>query len=248
MKWRIVNPEIHDAYMNMALDEAVSTGIRDGSSSPTIRFYSWKPSAVSIGYFQSIKDEVNLEVCRELGIDCIRRWTGGGAVYHDYEGEITYSIIAPASIFPKNIIESYRLICGWIIKALEKLGICADFRPVNDILVNNKKISGSAQTRRGGILLQHGTLLYSLDLITMFSVLNVSKQKISDKMIQSAQERVTCILNHNNVDKRDVYEALIEAFTEDKEYEFGAWNEDEIARAKELAEMKYRSYEWMFMR
>ena len=83
MKWRIVGLETHDAYFNMALDEAISEGIMNGSSPPTIRFYTWKPGAVSIGYFQSIRDEVNLKTCKELGIDHIRRWTGGGAVYHD---------------------------------------------------------------------------------------------------------------------------------------------------------------------
>lgn len=248
MKWRVVKPEVYDAYLNMALDEAVSEGVRNGSSPPTIRFYNWKPGAVSIGYFQGIRDEVNLEVCRELGVDCIRRWTGGGAVYHDYGGEVTYSVIAPAGMFPKNIIESYRLICDWIVRALGSLGIEAEFRPINDILVGSKKISGSAQTRRGGVLLQHGTLLYDLDLATMFSVLNVSQQKISDKMILSAQERVTCVLKHSGAGKEEVYEALIGAFTEGKEYEFGAWSRDEMERARELAEGKYRSEEWMFLR
>jgi len=248
MKWRVVDLETHEAYINMALDEAISEGVRSGSSLPTIRFYNWKPSAVSIGYFQGIRDEVNLEVCRELGVDCIRRWTGGGAVYHDFEGEITYSVIAPASIFPKNIIESYRLICGWVVKGLESLGIEAEFKPINDILVKNKKISGSAQTRRGGILLQHGTLLYGLDLKTMFSVLNVSRQKITDKMIKSAEERVTCVLEHSGVGKKEVYEALVDAFTEGKDYEYGAWSMDELARAKELAEQKYRSDAWMYLR
>jgi len=248
MKWRVVELETHDAFFNMALDEAVSEGIMNGSSPPTIRFYTWKPSAVSIGYFQSMKDEVNLETCRELGIDCIRRWTGGGAVYHDAEGEITYSLIAPASLFPKNIIKSYEVICGWIVDGLKNLGIDAVFSPVNDVLVGGKKISGSAQTRRGGILLQHGTVLYDLDLATMFNVLNVSKQKISDKMMQSAQERVTSISKHMNVDKKDVYQALLRAFTKDKDHEAGAWNEDEITGAKELAEQKYKTEEWLFLR
>ncbi|HEY9205223.1 MAG TPA: biotin/lipoate A/B protein ligase family protein [Candidatus Methanoperedens sp.] len=248
MKWRVVNPETHDAYLNMAIDEAVSEGIRNGSSPPTIRFYTWEPCAVSIGYFQGIRDEVNLETCRELGVDCIRRWTGGGAVYHDQWGEITYSVIAPANMFPKNIIESYRMICGWLVKALGSLGIEAEFRPVNDILVGNKKISGSAQTRRGGVLLQHGTLLYDLDLETMFSVLNVSRQKISDKMIQSAKERVTCILWHSDAGRNEVYETLVDSFTEGKDHEFGTWSSDELARAGELAEMKYKSEEWTYLK
>ena len=248
MKWRVIGLETHDAYLNMALDEAISEGLRAGSSPPTIRFYNWEPSAVSIGYFQGIRDEVNLEVCREHGVDCIRRWTGGGAVYHDFEGEITYSVIAPAGIFPKNIIESYGLICGWLVKGLESLGIEAEFRPVNDILVKGKKISGSAQTRRGGIFLQHGTLLYGLDLKTMFSVLNVSKQKITDKMIKSAEERVTCVKMHCDAGKKEVYEALVNAFTDDKDYEAGTWSWDELARARELAVKKYRSNEWTYLR
>ena len=248
MKWRVVELETHDAYLNMALDEAVSEDIMNGSSPPTIRFYTWKPGAVSIGYFQSMKDEVNLDTCRELGIDCIRRWTGGGAVYHDAKGEITYSLIAPASLFPKNIIRSYEMICGWIVNGLKTLGIDAVFSPVNDVLVGGKKISGSAQTRRGGVLLQHGTVLYDLDLATMFSVLNVSKQKITDKMIQTAHERVTCISKHKNVDKKDVYQALLGAFTNDKDHEVGTWKENEISRAKELAEQKYKTKEWLFLR
>lgn len=248
MKWRIVELQTHDAYFNMSMDEAISEGIMNGSSPPTIRFYTWKPGAVSIGYFQSMKDEVNLDTCKELGIDCIRRWTGGGAVYHDAKGEITYSLIAPASLFPKNIVKSYEMICGWIVDGLGTLGIDAVFNPVNDVLVGGKKISGSAQTRRGGILLQHGTVLYDTDLATMFSVLNVSRQKITDKMIQTAQERVTSISKHKNVDKKDVYMALLKAFTKDKDHETGTWNKNEIARAKELAEQKYKTKEWLFLR
>jgi len=248
MKWRVSGIETHDAYFNMALDEAISESVREGSSPPTIRFYNWSPNAVSIGYFQSIRDEVNLEVCKELGVDCIRRWTGGGAVYHDFDGEITYSVIAPASMFPKNIIESYGLICGWLVKGLESLGIEAEFKPVNDILVKAKKISGSAQTRRGGILLQHGTLLYGLDLKTMFRVLNVSRQKITDKMIRSAQERVTCVGMHSKRGKKEVYEAIVNAFTEGKDYEYGTWSIDELARTRELSEQKYKSDAWMYLR
>ncbi len=246
MKWRVIEMEALDAFTNMAIEEAAWEGVRNGTSPPTIRFYSYKPHAVSIGCFQSIRDEVNLDVCEESGIDIVRRWTGGGAVYHDQE--ITYGVIAPLAMFPRNIIESYRLICGWLVRGLESLGIEAEFRPVNDILVGGKKISGSAQTRRGGVLLQHGTLLYGLDLKTMFSVLNVSRQKITDKMIKNAEERVTCILRHCDLDKREVYRALVAAFTEGKDFEFGAWSENEIARARELAERKYGSEEWVYMR
>ncbi|HEY9246129.1 MAG TPA: biotin/lipoate A/B protein ligase family protein [Candidatus Methanoperedens sp.] len=248
MKWRIIELETCNAAMNMALDEVAGESVRNGSSRPTIRFYSYEPCAVSIGYFQGIKDEVNLDVCRELGIDCVRRFTGGGAVYHDSSGEITYCIAAPLNMFPKNIVESYRMVCGCIVRGLGTLGIAAQFRPVNDILVGNRKISGSAQTRKGGVLIQHGTLLYDLDLGKMFSVLNVSRQKISDKMIKDAKERVTCILQHRDVDKREVYEALVRAFSDRKDFEFGEWSEDEMNRAAKLAVNKYRNDEWTYLR
>ena len=79
----------NNAFMNMALDEAVSEFVAGGISPPTIRFYTWTPSAVSIGYFQSLHDEVDVSRCMQQGIDIVRRRTGGGAVYHDRAGEIT---------------------------------------------------------------------------------------------------------------------------------------------------------------
>ena len=177
MRFRMISFKYFDAFMNMALDEVIMDGIRSGKTLPTIRFYGWDPSAVSIGYFQGIKNEVNLEGAHSQGVDVVRRLTGGGAVYHDTQGEVTYSIIGPMDIFPSDVIESYRMICGDILHALRLLGIEASFEPINDIMLDNKKISGNAQTRRRGILLQHGTILYQVDAEKMFSVLNVSEQK-----------------------------------------------------------------------
>ena len=118
MNWRVINLEVHDAYANMGIDESIMESVRDNVSAPTIRFYRWKPSAVSIGTFQSMEKEVNVQKCNELGVNYIRRITGGGAVYHDFNGEITYSVIAPLSYFPQGIRESYKCICDWIISGL----------------------------------------------------------------------------------------------------------------------------------
>lgn len=248
MKWRVIPLEQHDAYTNMALDEACSEAISANAVPPTIRFYGWQPSAVSIGYHQSITDEVNLEECRNQQIDVVRRRTGGGAVYHDGAGEITYSVIAPEIFFPKDIIASYKLICGWIVDALSSLGLQAEFKPINDITLQGKKVSGNAQTRRQGILLQHGTLLYDLDVRKMFSLLKVSQEKISDKMIAAVEERVTSLKRAGISDKEAVYKALVEAFTRGKSYEFGGWTERELLRAKELSDKRYRTTEWNFQR
>lgn len=248
MKWRVVQLEIHSACENMAIDEALLDSIANSRAQPTIRFYRWKPSAVSIGTFQSMEKEVNVSRCRELGIDVIRRITGGGAVYHDFEGEITYSVLGPMSMFPKGIRESYRQICDWVIRGLAQLSIDASFVPINDIVVDGRKISGNAQTRRQGVLLQHGTVLYSTDLNTMFSALNVSNEKISDKMIQSAEERVTSVSKYSKTSIEGLYEALLDSFTEGKEFEFGDLNNDEKGAAKELEDSVYKTDAWNFSR
>jgi lipoate---protein ligase len=248
LEYRVIAFEKHDAFMNMALDEAASEALLQNKAPPTIRFYGWDPSAVSIGYHQSILDEVNLAECETQKIDVVRRRTGGGAVYHDSEGEITYSIIAPEVFFPKDILVSYKQICGLIIDSLSTLNLNAEFKPINDILVNGKKISGNAQTRRQGIILQHGTILFDLDVAKMFSVLRVSQEKISDKMIASVEERVTSLKKNGITDKNKVYEALVSGFTRNKTWEYGGWTEFELLRAKELSETKYKTKEWNFQR
>ena len=195
VEWRVIPLEENTAFKNMALDEAVSNAVASGESLPTIRFYGWGPSAVSIGYFQSLEKEVRLQECEKLGVDIVRRRTGGGAVYHDNQGEITYSVIAPQEYFPQDIIESYHVICGWIIDALNHLELHAEFKPINDIILNGKKVSGNAQTRRNGILLQHGTILYDLDpkkmlyifcaenSLRIFTHPEILKQKFKDFLI-----------------------------------------------------------------
>ena len=251
-QWRVIGLETHDAFMNMALDEACSEAVASGASAPTIRFYRWKPSAVSIGYFQSLEDEVAVAKCVDAGVDIIRRRTGGGAVYHDFDGEITYSILAPESMMPAGITESYHLICGWIVDGLREIGIESAFKPINDIIAvgvgGGKKISGNAQTRRGSVLLQHGTILYDVDVRKMFSLLKVGQEKIADKMIAAVEERVTCVKRLSGVTKEELYEGLLKGFTKGKEWEFGVWSADELERAKKLAVERYRTDGWNRMR
>ncbi|OIO65998.1 lipoate--protein ligase family protein [Candidatus Woesearchaeota archaeon CG_4_10_14_0_2_um_filter_57_5] len=247
--WRIIPLETHDAFLNMALDEACSEQVAAGGIA-TIRLYRWQPSAVSIGCFQSMRAEIATERCDALGVDYVRRRTGGGAVYHDHDGEITYSVIAPSSWF-SGITESYQLICGWVIDGLAELGISAQFSPINDIMVGDKKISGNAQTRRGGVLLQHGTLLYDVDVDRMFSLLRVGQEKIADKLITSVKKRVTRVLDHIDVDavsREDVTRALLIGLTRDKQCQIGSWTAQELSRAEALAKSRYRDRGWNFSR
>lgn len=249
MDWRIIPLSINDAFLNMAIDESIMKAIQSGNAKPTVRFYRWQPSAVSIGCFQSLEEEVDANYCKQEGFDVVRRRTGGGAVFHDYNGEITYSVIAPQEMFPLDLIESYKRICGWIIDSLRELGLETNFVPINDILLNGKKISGNAQTRRNKVLLQHGTILFDLNIETMFSCLKVPKEKISDKMIQSVKERVTCIKTVKpEITMQELYEALVKGFSNGKKFEFEELSIDELNFAKELAEKQYSAREWNYSR
>ena len=124
----------------MAIDRAVMVSHSMKAVPPTVRFYGWKPSAISIGYFQSLDDEVELETCNKLKIDYVRRITGGGAVFHD--NELTYSIVISEShpSISKNILDSYGRICGAIVKGLNNIGIESIYAQINDIISNGKKI------------------------------------------------------------------------------------------------------------
>lgn len=248
MRYRFIPPQAFSAHMNMALDEAICESVKRGTSLPTIRLYTWKPSAISIGYFQGLKDEVDLKTCREQGVDWVRRRTGGGAVYHDSEGEITYSLIGPEEHFPKEIIKSYEQICQPLISALESIGIRGHFSPINDIMVGERKISGNAQTRRQGILLQHGTILHDVDVDKMFSLLKVGKEKIADKLIQSVKKRVTRVLDHSDASREDLAKALAEAFGAGREIETGDYTAEELGRARQLVEERYSTDSWNEMR
>ncbi|RLI55101.1 MAG: lipoate--protein ligase family protein [Candidatus Thorarchaeota archaeon] len=251
---RFIELTTNSAYENMAIDEAIMRGIRDGKSPPTLRLYRWKPSAVSIGTFQGMNDEVDIAFCRERGIDYIRRITGGGAVYHDYDGEVTYSIILPGGhrLAHHDIIESYKVICGGIEKALDILGIEAQFKPINDIVAGGKKISGNAQTRRHSCVLQHGTTLLDLDVHLMFSILKVPEEKISDKMVADVKERVTSVRDvlKRNVSIEELAAALQQGFAQalDVELRSGKLTDEEQQAARSLAADKYSTDEWNFSR
>jgi lipoate---protein ligase len=248
MKFRMIRFQKFNASMNMAIDEAIMETIRAGMSLPTIRFYGWTPSAISIGFFQGLMNEVNLEACQQQGIDVVRRLTGGGAVYHDSDGEVTYSILGPVEIFPPKILDSYRIICSDILYALQLMGIQASFEPINDLIVDGKKISGNAQTRRSGVLLQHGTILYKVDVEKMFSLLNVSKEKISDKLISSVKKRVTSIGAYSSAPIQDLIDAMEKGFSRDREIIFGDYTPAELNRARQLADEKYSTNSWVGMR
>ena len=172
----------------MALDETLLMNLVDYDT-PILRLYGWKPSCVSIGYFQSMEEEVDVLKVSDMGVDVVRRITAGGAVLHEFE--LTYTFITKN--YPANILESYQLICEPVVLCLNRLGYNAKYVPLNDIVVDYKKVSGNAQTRKNNTLLQHGTILLAVDVEKMFSMLKVPSEKIKDKMINDIKARVTGI-------------------------------------------------------
>jgi lipoate-protein ligase A len=212
--FRFLDMKVNDAYTNMAIDESLAKARGENKIPDTLRFYRWKPSAVTLGYFQSVEDEVNEGVLHSFGFN--RRISGGGSVMNSESGEITYSIVLKEDDprVSKDPVESYRFLCQGLIDALAVLGIKAAFKPINDIIVNSRKISGNAQIRRYGAVLHHGTMLVDFDARQMFGVLKISKEKLSDKMIQQAEERVTTIRRElqRQVSFNEVRDALEEGF------------------------------------
>lgn len=254
-KFRFIDLETHDAFTNMAIDEAVMRAIQEDDAPPTLRLYRWKPSAVSIGTFQGMRDEVAVDFCKSEGIDFIRRITGGGAVYHDYNGEITYSILMSKThpLAKTDILESYKLLCGGVVSALNHLGIKnAEFKPINDVTVGGVKVSGNAMTRRYGCVLQHGTVLLDLDVNRMFTILKVPQEKISDKMISDVKQRVTSIQDILNrlVTMDELREALTQGFSDALKIELqtSKLSSEETQMAMKLAREKYSTDEWNFSR
>ena len=254
-EWRLLPIQTNDAFTNMAIDEAILWHRRDNKVPDTFRLYRWQPSAVSIGCFQGINLEVNLDACKTRGFDVVRRITGGGAVFHSYEGEVTYSFITPEinPKIPKNILESYGVICQGVVEACAELGLTgAQFKPVNDVQYKDRKISGNAQTRKQHMVLQHGTVLVGFDPIIMFEVLKVSKEKISDKLIQSVHKRVTSISTELNrqVSPKETADALILGFEKALGIKLipGELTSSELELANQIRKDRFSSRDWNYQR
>ena len=251
--WRLLDVETHNAFMNMAIDEAILRERIEEKIPNTIRFYRWKPSAVSIGRFQKIEKEVYLENCEKLGVDVIRRISGGGTVYHSQK-ELTYSVIAKTDDFgTKNIETVYAKVYGGIAEALKILGITSDFNEGNpkkcpNLTVKGKKISGSAQAHKSGVFLQHGTLLLDVDLEEMFTLLRVPWAKSCIEVVKVAERKITSLeVELGRIPSvEEVGHSLTEGFKRAFNVEFAKsrLTSSEFKLAIELSTKKYSTDSW----
>jgi len=241
----------------MAIDEAVLQARIAGKVPNTVRFYRWQPSAVSIGRFQNIENEVNLDNCRKQGVDVVRRITGGGAVYHDSQDEITYSVVVARDDLGQNIdvTDAYKRISGGLVNALRSLGVKADFSPGDqrncpNLAVKERKISGSSQSFKGGIVLQHGTLLLRADLERMFAFLRVLWAQTCMEIVNVAGKKITSVEQELGVEVsvERAYEALVEGFKDALEMNLseGVLTEEELETTKKLRQEKFANHDWTF--
>ncbi|MFO7952569.1 MAG: lipoate--protein ligase family protein [Bacillota bacterium] len=180
-QWRLILDPPMKGKDNMERDRELMEEVATGERPPTLRIYRWTPPAVSLGYFQDENEVVDLKACREAGVDVVRRPTGGRAVLHDQE--LTYSIVVPEAhpfINKGGVLDAYRAISRGLVTAFNLLGIVAAITPEKDsraglapgscfdsstayeIQVDGRKVVGSAQLRREGIVLQHGAIIFSL--------------------------------------------------------------------------------------
>jgi lipoate-protein ligase A len=181
-EWRLIPFNRFSAFENMATDEAILKEAKRGQIPPTLRFYGWRGPAVSIGYFQDYRREINRDFCHKGGIDIVRRPTGGKAVFHD--SDLTYSFVAHERnpLFSSDIMENYGTISRCIARGLTKAGIeaalvekgrgsrlgsqdffCFSLPHRNELLAGGRKICGSAQLRSRSAFLQHGSILLDFD-------------------------------------------------------------------------------------
>ncbi|MCE5210034.1 MAG: lipoate--protein ligase family protein [Deltaproteobacteria bacterium] len=262
MSWRLLDFQNYNIFENMAVDEAVFQETIKNKKQPTIRFYSSTPAAVTIGYFQDAKKELNIEKCRAEGVDIARRITGGRAVFHF--NEITYSVTAKQEkLFPADISGTYKVISQCLVRGLSYLGInaglaeegrvltkeemspcCFSTPSKNELLVNGRKICGSAQVRRRGGFLQHGLLLLAFSPGKTADLLfPAGTSRRAEKLRQS----MTAVNDEiaRPVDAREVCAKLKKGFIEELgiDLEEGALTPEEERLKNELLK-KYTDANW----
>lgn len=227
-----------DPTFNLALEEYLYQSLGPESQS---LFFLWQngPSVI-VGRHQNTAEEVNTAFAEENNIAVVRRMTGGGAVYHD-AGNLNFSFLEwREHSGPINFLEYLEPIRD----ALRDIGIEATFSSRNDLEVDGKKISGSAQVRHGHRVLHHGTLLIDVNADMLSSVLTGSPEKYASKGIASMRARVTNMVEHwrEGCTMADVHRVLMEHCAS----QTIAIPQEYIDAAEELAQKKYRTWEWNY--
>jgi len=274
-KWNFIDFEYHSPSFNMALDEALLEWHSHKLIPPTIRFYGWNPATLSVGYFQKVEKEINVENVKEHGLGLVRRLTGGRAVLHDQE--LTYSVIVSEDYpqMPRSVTEAYRVISQGLLYGFQNLGlhayfsvpeteeekeklknprssVCFDAPSWYELVLEGKKVAGSAQTRQKGIILQHGSILIDLDEDKLFDLFNYPNERVRQRMQRNFGAKAVTIeqVAQRKVSMNEVREAFKKGFEQGLGMKLEPYtlSEKEIQYVEELAKRKYESIEWTYSR
>lgn len=247
-EWEIVHEPAVPPRLHLALDEVLATRVGEGRRTPTLRFWEWDESAVVIGSFQSVKNEVDPEGAERYGFDVVRRISGGGAMMMERGNVVTYSLYVPSELVQgMSFADSYAFLDDWVLQGLRAIGIEATYQPLNDIASPLGKIGGAAQKRLGsGGVLHHVTMAYDLDNEKMLEVLRIGREKISDKGIASAAKRVDPLRSQTGLSRGAIIESLKQTFTDLYGATQGRISDDERAEAESLVESKFSTREWLY--
>ncbi len=273
--WRFLDSGSLSPAMNMAIDEAVLSVHGQGKTPPTLRFYTWEPATLSIGYFQKAEKEINFDKVKEYGLGFVRRQTGGRAVLHDQE--LTYSVTVSEKYpgMPSQVNEAYRVISNGLLRGFQYLGFqaemvslaseeekekyaslgssaCFDSPSWYELVVEGKKVAGSAQTRQKGTILQHGSILLDWDVDMLFDVLQFSSERLKQRMKDSFLDKAVAInlLGEKKVTLAEAKEAFFKGFADGLEIELipGELTTEERELAERLAVERYSVEEWNYKR
>ncbi|MDG0842532.1 lipoate--protein ligase family protein [Staphylococcus equorum] len=270
--WNFINTGSNDPYFNMAMDEALLNFVSRGEIDPVIRFYTWNPATLSVGYFQRLTKEIDIEKVQEKGYGLVRRQTGGRGVLHDKE--LTYSVIVPESHpeMPTTVTEAYRVISEGLLEGFKSLGfeasfsiprskeeraklkqprsaVCFDAPSWYELVVEGRKIAGSAQIRQKGVILQHGSLLQDVDIDDLFDMFIFKNERLKDNMKQSFVEKAVAIndISDRHITIPEMEEAFEIGFKKGLNIDFKPLNltHKQQEEVNELTE-KYKADEWNY--
>lgn len=257
----------------MALDEALLDWHSEGLIPPVIRFYEWNPATLSIGYFQSVEKEIDMGAVQRLGLGFVRRPTGGRGVLHEHE--LTYSVIVSENYpdMPATVTEAYRVISEGLLKGFQSLGLEAYFSVPNtpdqlqalknpktavcfdtpswyELVVEGKKVAGSAQTRQKGVILQHGAILLDLDGEKLVQTFKFSSDEAREKMKNSINQKAVAInkLLQKSISIDTCKTAFLKGFLDALNIEIEPFqlNEEQEEYVKTLERKRYANDEWNF--
>ena len=245
--WRLLDSGLVPPVESAALDEAILTAHTGGSIPNTLHFYIRSAPTVSVGYFQKISESVDLEECRKRNVQIIRRKSGGSSIYTDRD-QLIFALVMHENELPIERTDSFKAICDPVARAISSFGVEAKFRPMNDIEVAGKKISGNAQLRRKGSVLQHGTVIVAADMQAMDAVL-VLPESVRDDVAKPS-DRVTSLVSllgtkpEMEVLKSKISEEISKSFS--VEMAPGPMTKLERGIVHDLIRERYSREEWNF--